>query len=421
MSTKKFNPKLYKGKSRVYHLVSGHRNLHRVFIWDKVKGSYQEPLNGKRYLARRYEKNSNGGHSRVNRYFKTLQEAVLWQSFREEVEAEKRLSDSKGYRFKDLVKDFQKHRFPILGHSTRVNYKHAQKLLSFFDNFEVEHISSKVIDDWFSWLKEPQRLASYKKSRCCFSKELSILKAYLKWHIGRNDETQLMLPFKERHKEMMLLKPKRVAKPSYMTPEETEHWFRSLRAVSPNFYEAGVIQVEQVLRVSEVFGMTWDNYDERNGIYRFTHHVIYSRQKNVKPFLQDVPAKNDSGDYFISHLRDRSVEALNVLRRHARCNLIFHCRGNLYTYRQIQYGYNKAFKEAHLPYRSTHVCRHTGATAFLDETGDPLALQQHGNWATQKQAMHYGQIMKDRARFAIEKADAKRRLKLVNGGQSGVG
>jgi integrase len=83
------------------------------------------------------------------------------------------------------------------------------------------------------------------------------------------------------------------------------------------------------------------------------------------------------------------------------------------TYRQIQHAFNRAFETAKLPYSSTHVLRHTGATLFLNETGDALALKQMGNWADLDVALHYGQIMGSRARNALDKAS--RKLRLVKG------
>lgn len=80
--------------------------------------------------------------------------------------------------------------------------------------------------------------------------------------------------------------------------------------------------------------------------------------------------------------------------------------------RRVQYQYNKAFRKTGLPYSSTHVCRHTGATAFLNETGDFLALQQMGNWADLKVALHYGKVLGSRARDAVARAE-KPKLTLI--------
>jgi len=96
--------------------------------------------------------------------------------------------------------------------------------------------------------------------------------------------------------------------------------------------------------------------------------------------------------------------------------------GKVLTYRQIQYVYNKAFKHAGLTsYSSTHVLRHTGATQFLNETGDALALKQMGNWADLDIALHYGEIMNSRARDALDKASRKLKLVKAEDGLEGAG
>lgn len=95
-------------------------------------------------------------------------------------------------------------------------------------------------------------------------------------------------------------------------------------------------------------------------------------------------------------------------------DLIFNQNGEPLTYRVVQHAYDKAFKKLKLPFRGTHVCRHSGATSFLDKTGDVLALQQMGAWKTQQMAMHYGQISASRAKEATLKAERKDdHLKLV--------
>ena len=118
-----------------------------------------------------------------------------------------------------------------------------------------------------------------------------------------------------------------------------------------------------------------------------------------------------AGESFEMPLRDEVIKLLRTLPRDG--DLMFHQNGEALTYRQIQYAFNKAFKHAELPYSSTHVLRHTGATRFLSETGDALALKQMGNWSDLDVALHYGEIMNSRARNALDKAS--RKLRLVTG------
>ena len=82
--------------------------------------------------------------------------------------------------------------------------------------------------------------------------------------------------------------------------------------------------------------MTWSNYNPEDRIYKVTHHVVHLRGRGEKPFLMASPSKTeDCGDFFISHLREKSIEAIESQRKNRRddCDLIFHNDGKLWTYR----------------------------------------------------------------------------------------
>lgn len=50
--------------------------------------------------------------------------------------------------------------------------------------------------------------------------------------------------------------------------------------------------------------------------------------------------------------------------------------GTFFSYRQIQAAYDRAFREARLSYRGTHVLRHGGTRHVYNETGDLSIAQQ---------------------------------------------
>jgi integrase len=109
-----------------------------------------------------------------------------------------------------------------------------------------------------------------------------------------------------------------------------------------------------------------------------------------------------------------SLDALTSQKRHPGCDLIFHDNGEILTYRQIQYVYELAFKRARLPFRGTHVLRHTGATLFQSlSEGDRLALQFLGGWKTSRQPEHYAKIISSVGRKAIDKIEQKGKLVLL--------
>lgn len=143
--------------------------------------------------------------------------------------------------------------------------------------------------------------------------------------------------------------------------------------------------------------------------------MIWPRVNGAPPEILPGTKTNKSGEVFNSFLQMESVRTLAELQElEKQGDLIFTQDGSLLTYRVVQHAYDKAFKRLKLPFRGTHVCRHSGATSFLDKTGDVLALQQMGAWKTQQMAMHYGQISASRAREATLKAEKKaEHLRLV--------
>ena len=118
-------------------------------------------------------------------------------------------------------------------------------------------------------------------------------------------------------------------------------------------------------------------------------------------------SKAHFGVFLISHSWQVNV----TYRRHVFNN------GDLLAYREIYRAYCKASKLANLSFSGTHVLRHTGATDFLEETGDPLALTQMGNWANTDMAMHYGKISKERATRAVRDADKVRKMRATESGR----
>ncbi len=57
--------------------------------------------------------------------------------------------------------------------------------------------------------------------------------------------------------------------------------------------------------------------------------------------------------------------------------LFLNFNGKIFEYRQIQRAYDLAFSRANLPFTGTHIMRHGGCRALLNETGDRYIAQQH--------------------------------------------
>jgi integrase len=407
--TRKLNTKIYEG-DRVRIPVPSSLNIRRIYVWSKLLKKYVDPPRGGKYEARR-SKGKN--EDRETRNFDSLQDARDWQTGRNFKSGnEFNLANGQnpeGYLVEHLLSDWQRLRWPRLRENTKIFYSNLISQFEPLFGVEVEKISPRIIDEWISILKSPDRLKQYLGTKTSLEKEVDLFKAMLNWYIQTNDDTKLVSPFKARHKDMLFIKERKVQSVKYMKTDELEKWLKILKGYSPLFWALALTQQKQVLRISEAAAMKWSNVDLNSRSYRVTEHLTWPRVNGRPPELVPGTKTNKSGQAFNIFLRQEVVEALRDLEPHRRGDLIFSHDGSLLTYRQIQHAYNWAFKKAGLPHRSTHILRHTGATEFLQETGDPLALQQMGNWANQKMALHYGQILATRAKDAILSSENRQR------------
>lgn len=313
---------------------------------------------------------------RTPKRMKTTTEVTLTTERGNLITSKQRSSE---YTFMNLLEDFKREKFPLLKEMTRRFYLKQESFFEFFYPYAVETITPKIIDEWLQYLKSPLFLQKYKSSRTSFNMELNTLRTIFNWHIQSGDSVTWANPIRKRHRERCWIKPKVTKETEFMTAEQKVTWYKKIKEINPDFFPPAFVQTEQAMRVSETYAMVWDNLDFKNGIYKVTHHVIYPRTRDENPYLDKGTKTLKNGGFFILPLRQEVLNLLLELKKKATCKYLFHTNGNLFTFRQIQYAYNKAFKKAALPFSGTHICRHTGATLFLEETGDPLALQEMGN------------------------------------------
>ncbi|MFZ3229845.1 MAG: tyrosine-type recombinase/integrase [Pseudobdellovibrio sp.] len=406
----KFNPNKFKGCRKKF-AIPGNANIRRIYIWDVKKQRYIDPPRGNKYEVRKSVKSSQ---KREEKTFETLFEARDWlngtiTNFALEIKVG-------GYSIGDLLNDWQRLGWGHLSKSTKIFYDRMFAMFEPLLSLQVEALHPKHIDEWIHLLKSPAWSSKFSSRRETFEKEYGLLKAVITWYIDRTDETKLRSPFKKRHIQMLRMRPAKQKTRKAMYDEELALWLKEVKKESYLFYVMAVVQVHQVLRVSEVCAMKWSNLNLVHREYTVAEHVIWPRVNGASAEILPGTKTNKSGEVFKSFLQRESVEALTALAEiEKNGDLIFNKNGSVLTYRQVQHAYDQAFKRLELPFRGTHVCRHSGATSFLDKTGDVLALQQMGAWRTQQMAMHYGQISSSRAKEATLKAERKAdHLKLVS-------
>lgn len=297
-----------------------------------------------------------------------------------------------------VVEKWKSEAWPHIKTNTRLQYARCIEFIEPLNYRQIESIRAVDIDQLIALWKS-KNVKSHQ--RTSFVKEYDVIKLLFLWYQRNFDNAKLNLPFKDRHKKQILLKPKTTATRRFMTEDETKAFLGALKQEGELYFAIGAVQIMQLMRISEVLAMKWSNLDVKNRQYHLCEHVVWERIGGVKPRIEPGTKTIKSGDVYTINLFQYCVELIQSIKSHINSDLIFHDSGEILTYRQVQYRYNNAFKKAGLPFRATHVLRHTGATRFYNLSGDILALQHMGTWSDSRMAQHYAKISSQRSKTAI--------------------
>lgn len=397
---KKFDPKTFRGKARIYLPVAGSQGVQRVYVWDSSAGEYRPPAAGKAYLARRWERTEFGTRVRATRYFATLDEARGWRQHLEPQGsaapgAEAKVDEvDRGPTLAEVVDGWRRRRLPALAVGTRVSYEnllrlHFGKLMP----VPVRGLTPALIDAWLAELVDGRDKFKKGKLRKSFSHELQLLTTILRDYHDYADDPQFVVPVRSRHRKAARLRNRLTAVKKDLTEAELQAFLSALEHGSkygPVLSVLAVVQYYQALRISEAAALRWEDVrlDEasprRSRLY-VTQHVCFVRGGQREAFIEPGFKNSDACGGIKEHpMLPPVYAALRRLWNPGASGLVFQPPGRpgtFFTYRSIQFAYNQAFAKAGLPYTSTHVMRHGGTRKTYDETGGDLevAKQHLGN------------------------------------------
>jgi integrase len=386
--TKKFDPKKYRDKPRVYSPVLNAPGVSKLWIWNAERSSYEPPVKGGMFYARK----STGNGRREYHLFSALEEARKWQVRTEAntspvtIQLIQSQAPISGPAFGEIVTEWKRRCYPGLSETTRVAYDKIVKLyLGSLMPLKIREITPQRVDLWLDELKDPSSPTMQSKRRKSFDHELSVVSTILRYYESYRDDSEFRYPIKKRHKEAVTLN--RPTKPKQKDLSEIE--FLKFRKELKNgscgnvLAALATVQFYQALRISEAAALYWEDvrfdfekpWQSRLFIVRA---VCWPRIKGSTSFIKSGFKNSAANDGIKEHpMFPESHEALSSLHHEGQLGLIFGVAGTHFDYRIIQYAYDSAFKRAGLPYRGTHVLRHGGCRKLLNETGDMTIAKQH--------------------------------------------
>ena len=307
--------------------------------------------------------------------FSTKREAVFWQ----ETERHKLKLNSLNFNnymtFEDCVNRFFEDAKARMILSTSQKYESQKTYFcsSPLAKVKMSELKGFKIVEWIGWLKkQPTAKNPRRKS---FIKEYKLLKTILIWYKNFLNE-DFNVPITKKHRQLCVFKQNAPRRPDYfMRPEDAKAWIEWLKEnrSNPVYWRLAVFLLSTGTRVSEACGIKWDAIDLKRGFVRIVRRVHWDHF-NKHPVLEDVT--KTAGSARLLMLPEGLKDILKEIKKEAMNDLVFtDSKGELLRYNAVQSAFNAGFKALGLPWRSTHICRHTFATVALMATKDISAVQ----------------------------------------------
>ena len=295
--------------------------------------------------------------------------------------------------FSYYVQKYRQEALPLLHKSTQQSYKFH---LRYFTEGPLSYIKMKdftahSIYVWIDWLKKHP--TAQNNGRKTFANELKALNAILNWYRNFVDES-FTIPITKRHKQLCYYKRVPSERPDYYArPEELRAWIWWLQNNrKPVYWKLATFMVLTGARVSEACGMLWDAVDLNQGIARVVRKIRWDHNTR-KPYLEDMTKTKTSTRLLL--LSSELVFLLENMNRETKSQqfLFVNKKGEPLKYNAVQLAFNTGFKTLNLPWRSTHILRHSYATMALRATKDLSLVQATLGHKSIKMTERYAKVI----------------------------
>ena len=285
------------------------------------------------------------------------------------------LSKFKKMRFKDCLDEFCKDAKLRLLKSTFQKYE-CQLIYLYsgpLANVKMSELRSIKVVEWLRWLrKHPTAKNPIRKY---FIHELKLLSTVLNWYRNFLNE-DFIVPITKKHRQLCFFKSNTPRRPDhYIQPKDIKQWVKWLKEhkSNPVYWRLAVFMLSTGARVSEACGLKWETIDLEQGIARVIRRVRWDHFTR-RPELEDVTKTTQSSRVLM--LPKKLKDILKKAKKTSVSDLVFaDNKGGLLKYSTIQSSFNAGFEALNLPWRSTHICRHTYATIALMATKNISAVQ----------------------------------------------
>jgi integrase len=259
--------------------------------------------------------------------------------------------------FGEVIEKYQKGFLRTLTPYTQ--YKKIQRLSNFTHNIQAVPMCTMSPEVITNHLDSIRLLMSETSKRCNYDKELKDIASIFNWY--KTIDFTFVNPVTKTHYRLGKIKD--------ISPRQKDmdmdEFVLFVSKLSPMFQSMAIIMLVWALRVGEAAALSDDviNYKKKEAFIFNVVTWMKGRPDHKRGTKTGADAKMP-----ITFEVEEELKKLRANRPKG-CKYFFHHKGNLLRYDMILKEFNRALKEAGLPYSGTHVIRHTIATIARKEMG----------------------------------------------------
>ena len=291
-----------------------------------------------------------------------------------------------------IIDRYKELEFPLLRKSSQQARASRFKYLidSPISELPMHQVCSEALDRWVVWLfqhptcKDPQRSS--------FRQELKLMTTILNWY-RENYDYSYPIPILRRHRKRCFESSASLRVPDYyMKPQEVLLWFKELEKRPAIIYsQLARFMILTGTRLGEACGLKWDALDTDFCHVRIIRTLSWDYVTKSPYFVEKVKTKAARR---IIQLPPSLQEMFCKMRHTSHSQAIFvNNKGKLLSDNTIRANFNVAFKKLGLPWRGTHICRHTSGTLALLAKQDIATVQALLGHSSIKQTQEYAKVV----------------------------
>ena len=329
--------------------------------------------------------------------FKNKTEACIWHDKQKEQllkNPSEMYQEKENLFFSDCFERYLKEAFSLYKKSTQQSYEARFRYFTKgpLPKIRMDYLNAKFVHSWINWLKKHPTVKN--EGRRSFIGELKFLITILNWYRNFVDE-DFNVPITKQHKRLCYYKPLPPKRPDYYArPEELRAWIKWLQGhrSSSVYWRLASFMLLTGARVGEACGMIWEAVDLKQGTAQVVRRIRWD-QKTKRPYLEDTTKTEASVRLLM--LSDELIGILKQMKEENGEN------GLLFTdkeeealkYNAIQSAFNAGFMALKLPWRSTHILRHSYATMALIATRDLSSVQASLGHTSSRMTEKYAKVV----------------------------